>query len=65
MDHFPKGVLSRRNHFVADLRQGWGDENILVPLLLNVLVFRKVLVLASIGRLDMQTQYFFLEAALA
>ena len=37
----------------------------LVPLLINVLVFRKALVLASIGAPEIETQYYFLEAALA
>ena len=36
----------------------------LVPLLIRDLVFRKALVLASIGELAVQTQYYFLEAAL-
>ena len=37
---------------------------ILVPLLIKDLVFSKALVLASIGGLDDNTQYYFLEAAL-
>lgn len=35
-----------------------------MPLLINVLVFRKALVLASIEKLEIQTQYYLLEAAL-
>jgi hypothetical protein len=39
--------------------------SVLVPLLIKDLVFSKALVLASIGGLDDNTQYYFLEAALA